>query len=291
MYVFSKFSIYSSASLGGKGFTVVEGYPGFSVVLDPKHSALSSTLPYPAILFERLSREAAKIADGPLNLLQTMDIEVYFRKVLTPFQWGVLIFENLYALNILTKGSINYTLANRKWRLMLALMIRENYQSLHKAARGGIWKPDLQLVYASWFTPWMLEMILILPDFLFTTIFWFMGLFAREGLISPGQMDLMEGRVTMAEWHLAELVDASKRHNAPHKFCAVVYEKIREMESKDKNTSYNSADLMPEIERNFDEILAGSSHFGLAELWYWIFRVLSVVSVLGLLLFLFVHDY
>jgi hypothetical protein len=40
----------------------------------------------------------------------------------------VLLYENLHVLNILTKGSLRDTLANREWRLVLALMVRETYK-------------------------------------------------------------------------------------------------------------------------------------------------------------------
>ncbi len=62
---------------------MVEGCPGFAVVLHPKNSALCATTRDPAVVFERLSKEDIKVADGPLNLLQTMDIRIFFRKVLT----------------------------------------------------------------------------------------------------------------------------------------------------------------------------------------------------------------
>jgi hypothetical protein len=44
--------------------------------------------------------------------------------------WGVLMYEHLHVLNILTKGSLRDTLANREWRLVLALMVRESYKVL-----------------------------------------------------------------------------------------------------------------------------------------------------------------
>lgn len=49
-------------------------------MLDPKYSAFVSTVPYPAIAFERLSKEQVKVADLPLRLLETMKIDIYFRK-------------------------------------------------------------------------------------------------------------------------------------------------------------------------------------------------------------------
>jgi hypothetical protein len=66
-----------------KGCVMIEASVGFAVVLDPKNSAFVSTLPYPGIVFERLSKEEVKVADGPLRLLETMNVEISFRKVLT----------------------------------------------------------------------------------------------------------------------------------------------------------------------------------------------------------------
>lgn len=42
--------------------------------------------------------------------------------------WGVLLYEHLHVLNILTKGSLRDTLSKRENRLVLALMIRESYK-------------------------------------------------------------------------------------------------------------------------------------------------------------------
>jgi hypothetical protein len=69
--------------LEGKGFTVIEGVVGFAVIPDPKHGAVVASLPRPGILFERLTKEAVKVADGPLRLLERMDVDVSFRKTLT----------------------------------------------------------------------------------------------------------------------------------------------------------------------------------------------------------------
>jgi hypothetical protein len=128
----------------GKGLTMIEACMGFSVVVDPRTSAYISTVRSPGIIFERLSKEEVKVADGPLRLLETMKLDINFRKTLTrktcfsrflkplsfclfiAFAWGVLVYENLYALNVLTKGTLSDTLSRREWRLIFALMVREN---------------------------------------------------------------------------------------------------------------------------------------------------------------------
>ena len=75
------------------------------------------------------------------------------------------------------------------------------------AARGGKWAPDLLLISSS-LTPWRLEMILALPDALFWPVFWALGLLPDAGLklMSPGQLDIVEGRKSMVDWHFAEIV-------------------------------------------------------------------------------------
>lgn len=66
-----------------KGFTVLEAAVGFAVVLDPRNSALVSTVGSPGVVFQRLSKEEVRIADGPLRLLETMSVVSYFRKTIT----------------------------------------------------------------------------------------------------------------------------------------------------------------------------------------------------------------
>ena len=76
----------------------MEGVVGFAVVPDPKHSAMVATTPRPALLFERLTKESIKTADGPLRLLERMDVEVHFRKTLTR-AWS-FIFVTVFSVGI-----------------------------------------------------------------------------------------------------------------------------------------------------------------------------------------------
>jgi len=124
---------------------VVEGVVGFAVIFNQRFNAYVPTIQTTAVLFERLSADAARVANGPLNLLESTSLNVYYRKIITrtmmhflyffiyfshqyrsAFSWGVLIFENIYSLNMVTGGSLSYTLSKRSWRLILALMIRES---------------------------------------------------------------------------------------------------------------------------------------------------------------------
>lgn len=48
-----------------------------------------------------------------------------FPMLVPAFSWGILLYENLYALNIVTGGDLSATLNCRKHRLILGLMVRE----------------------------------------------------------------------------------------------------------------------------------------------------------------------
>jgi hypothetical protein len=52
-------------------------------------------------------------------------------------------------------------------------------------------------------------MILIMPNFVFNFFFFILNIFSTNNVISPGQMDIMEGRRTMTSVHLNELVQVS----------------------------------------------------------------------------------
>ena len=76
-----------------------------------------------------------------------------------------------------------------------------------RASRGGAWKPDLMGV-SPWLTPFFLEMMLILPQPLFTLGFYLaVGSLSDAGLGSPGQQDLSEGRKTMIDAQLGEIIE------------------------------------------------------------------------------------
>ena len=40
----------------------------------------------------------ATVANGPVNLLEAMGVEVLYRKTLTPYAWGTLLFDHLYVI-------------------------------------------------------------------------------------------------------------------------------------------------------------------------------------------------
>jgi len=68
---------------GQPGLTVVEGVVGFAVLFNQRFNTYVPTIPTTAVLFERLSADAARVANGPLNLLESTNLTVYYRKIIT----------------------------------------------------------------------------------------------------------------------------------------------------------------------------------------------------------------
>lgn len=100
-------------------------------------------------------------------------------------------------------------------------------QTLLKAARGGKWSPDMSLITFH-LTPWLFEMALAIPlPWPCYLIFWsFLNLVSgcvlpwgnlcSIGVRSPAQCDLLEGRRTMTDLHLAEIVLVSESVGKKH---------------------------------------------------------------------------
>ena len=278
--------------ISGKECVVfVDSVQNFDVVLDAKFRSYTPTVKYPAIMFERLSKEIADTASGPISLMENMKgVSVYFRKVLTMYAWGVLVFENLYALNTLTKGTLADTLQSRKTRLILALMLRESRNILETAGSKG-WKPDFLLINEN-LSLFAFELILVLPNILFLPIFRALGLMPSPHLVSPGQMDLSEGRKTTCSKAIKELLDISKKVKRVSDVLEMVYCKINDIEEAGKASSiieryskYNNND----VETAIHGMIVSQGHSTVLELYFWLSRVLLLTSIIILLLFLFYH--
>eukprot|EP01036_Dinobryon_divergens_P024514 gene24512-32971_t len=279
-------------TLGSRpGLTVVEGFVSFAVIKSPRFNGYLPTIPTNAVFFERLTPEASRVANGPLNLIESTPLTVYYRKVLTPFSWGILIFENLYALNILTRGSLSFTVSKRKWRLILAMMVRESVVALMRASRGGAWKPDLMGV-STWLTPFVLEMMLILPQPLFAIGFYFaVGSLSDGGQGSPGQQDLSEGRKTMIDAQLGEIVELVLTTIADVE-SAVIRSGPSAYEQPIIDSRSGGNNYLQALEQQYDALMVRrGGHATQSEAMFWIIRITAVVSIILLLLFLFMHDY
>lgn len=268
---------------GKKNITFIECAVGFGVVLHPRFGAFALTIPKPSIIIERLSKEKMYVADGPVRLLETMEFNVLFKKVLTPYTWGVLIFECLNALNMIRGGTLESTISDPGCRLLFSTMIRENYKILEVAADGGGgWKPDMELM-VPWMTPWRLEMVLLLPGPLFRLLAWLVDLPAPP-LPSTLLVDCLDGRKSMVAVHLGELVKIAKRNNCHAPVCAAVLSKCLEVEATvgSRRSAQHTQDLL--------ESLRADMWAGGAELRYWAVRATIALSLLALAYFFFVHE-
>ena len=295
---------------GRKDIAVIEGAIGFAVVPHPKSRAFIPTVKDPSILFERLDKDAERIAEGPCNLLECMDIEVYYRKVLTPFTWGVLVWENLHSINMLTGGSMLGTLRNPRARLILASMVRESTQVLQHAARGGNWKPEF-LLLSEMLTPRFFELMLCLPTWLFVLLLRLMGLAPQvEGLMSPMLIDHLEGRKSCNETQLGELVSTADRYSCITPVCSAVYKTISDLDENKGVTGSIGENKLDAVESEVlaslqllakaspnDAILAKNAqyfHFGMqsqAKLRSHLKRFAIYAAMIVLLYFLFVHEH
>ena len=71
---------------------MVEGVVGFAVIFNQRFNAYVPTIQTTAVLFERLSADAARVANGPLNLLESTSLNVYYRKIITRTMMHFLYF-------------------------------------------------------------------------------------------------------------------------------------------------------------------------------------------------------
>ena len=319
--------VIKDAFTGRKDIAVVEGVVGFAVVVHPKTGAFCPTLSRPAVVFERLSKEIEDIADGPLRLLEHTSMETMFDKTLTPYSWGVMVWENLYALNVVAGGSIRDTLLLSSsargghghgaaaatpaaaaaatvaaTRLLLAAMTRECRVALTAAARGGQWRPQFRL-QSTWLSPWLWEMLLVLPGGgslgLLRLACWFLDVLPSEGVISPGQLDLAEGRRTMVDCHLGELLATGRRNSVAMPVCAAVAARIAKMETgvreckpgAGQGSAADVLDLLREAEEALGATVATLASKSKAECKFWLVRLVALLSLLPVLWFLLVHDY
>ena len=284
-------SILKDKLNGKSGAVVMDCVCGFSVVPHPKNGALVSTFRNPKIIMERMSKEVFKVADGPCRLLENLNgIEVVYKKVLSPFSWGVLVYENLYALNALHRGALTSTFDDYECRCILATMTRECRKALENAAGSGKWLPDLSLITPISFVDlWAYEIILVLPPFLGTLVLWICGISPSQ-LISPIQLDLNERRKTMVDYHLAELVSTGSRYKVTMPVTTAVLMKLQEAENATEPRSI-AANYMKDIrEATFLENGNKRTLLSFLELRFWTFRLITLISILLLLYFLFIHD-
>ena len=124
---------------------ILECSLNFTVIPDSAGILSASNLT-PRLLIERLSKEAEKFCMGPINLLESCDVfDFYYDKNITQSTWGVLLFDNLSALNAVTSGTLKWTLGDRTNRRVLSTMMRESRMALLRGAGGQGWAPTFSL--------------------------------------------------------------------------------------------------------------------------------------------------
>ncbi len=303
---------FKDAFSARKDIAVVECVVGFAAVPHPKNGAIVPTVQAPVIIFERLDKEIAGIAGGPCNLMECMKLEVYYRKVLTPYTWGTLLWENLHCVNMITGGSMYNTLWNKRARLLLASMMRESLLTLKQAAGGGKWMPEM-LPITQWISPRTLEMWMCSPGWIFVSLLSLWDMCPPKDLVSPMQVDLTEGRITVSKSHLGELISTGKRYNVHMPVCSEVGKLLETMESggprksetaylsllennimesvksygQEQNAKASSSDVNPEVHTSWEGFGARSLRAFRSRLYR-----LALYALLVLILYiLFVHEH
>lgn len=136
--------------------------------------------------------------------MYSISYSFYFYILTVVFEWGVIIFEFIFAINIISGGTVIETFKDPCSRRVLATMIRETSEVLSVVSRSSKWKPSMELV--SWMlTPWLLEMILCLPYY-FIYLISFVTCLPLLSVPSVGQTDLLEGRSCVDTQSLLDLI-------------------------------------------------------------------------------------
>ena len=174
-----------SSALNGSEHMLLDGAIGFHVAKSPIDGVLRPFMPGSLVL-ERLSKEKAEFGSPFVNLLSTTDIPILFRKVLTPFTWGTMIFNAGITANALTGSSMEEHFRSRTNRLVFAQIIRECL-STFRAAAGyqANWAPDCSASFS--LSLGVLEQILCLPNVLWVPVAWTL-LKIAPGAGSPTQV-------------------------------------------------------------------------------------------------------
>ena len=299
------------AFTGRKDLAIVEGIAGFAVVYDERHKAYVPTEAYPAIVLERLSKEVADIANGPCNLLENTGLYVNYRKTLTTYAWGMLIWETIHCLSGMTGQTVMQTLLNPRCRLILASTFREASVALETASRGGDWRADLLLIHP-FITPRMVEMWLCLPTFFFRLVGWCLTILPPHGLYSNVAFDLQNGRKSTLSASLGELCATGKVYGVEMPVSEQLQRQVLALEPGEGKAR---ADLLRKpVEEMLDVLereaviydgLPPSAENGekdtrkrlkigqksLREFRRWLLKAFSVGGVVLLLYLLFVHEH
>lgn len=167
------------------------------------------------------------------------------------------------------------------------------HQTLKEAARGGKWRAEIELM-SSIVTPWVFEMMLVLPDALFVPALYLTGLYPPS-LLSPGQLDMAEKRQSMLDYHMNELLQTGSRHGITMPICTCVYLSIKAMEAdvaaRKPGSGRAAIQNLVKVEAAMRELTVNKLHPSLAELLYWTSRCLAGFLVLFAVYYFIVHEF
>lgn len=222
-----------------------DGVAGMHVVEDLNTGALKMLSKGGSLVIERLSRDKTDWGNKYINLLSTMDVNILFRKLLTPHTWGMLVLHLFLSTNALCGGTARQHLRSRPARRVCAQMIRESRAVLTAAARKGQWTPDITA--GCWLSLAAFEQMLCLPTFLFVPLSWFVfNVTADAG--SPTQVDLHARRKTNVSFTLSELVEVAIKQAVPAPALKLVRQEMRKAVSAgDGVPSIDPAELFQQV--------------------------------------------
>ena len=155
---------------------------------------------------------------------------------------------------------------------------------MQKASQKNGWNPDFLLI-STLVTPWMWEMILLLPNPLYYFVVWIFQFSPPKNLLSPIQQDLLENRTTSVGWSLGEFVAIGDRFKYPTPICSAIYSKIKKIENE-KNSINNEIDNFKDIEAIVDRLRQSKSIQSFDEFRYWLIRLVALLTLIPIILFL-----
>lgn len=290
-------SLIKDTLASSKNITAIETVVGFCVAESTYHASSSKPLPHsayvptvprPQIAMERLSKEIEGAATGPVNLIECMGIPVLYRRNLSTVYYGNLLYENIYAISVLSKLSVAQTMRTFRYRLLFAYTIREACIAMGSASRGNGWTPDMCLV-STLLTPRLLELLLCLPSPLFDVASYLLGMHFSARLMSPIVSDIQSGRTSNCMNTIKEMITMGSRYSHDMLLTKKIYEKICEIEGA--GAGYKSLDCAAAVAEAEAVVYQGRAvHSSLLSLSFVALRVLAVVSAASLLYFLFMHE-
>mmetsp|Transcript_4240 Transcript_4240/g.5413 ORF Transcript_4240/g.5413 Transcript_4240/m.5413 type:complete len:429 (+) Transcript_4240:46-1332(+) len=213
-----------SGCLGTVDHLLFDGAVSFHIVKGLSDQVLRPLIKGQNLVLERLTAEKAEFGSNYVNLLSTMEIPILFRKTLTPFTWGSMVFNCHTCLNALTGDPMKEFMSLRRNRLLYAQMIRECLAALRMAAAHGDWVPDGGACCPV--TLAVLEQALCLPDFIYPIFAYFCLQCSTSDNGSSVQVDLHNGQDTNGLWCMKQLIDVGTKYKIKMSLCLLVYEEI-----------------------------------------------------------------